>query len=104
MVLQTSTASVSTKQVRWPEVRTPEVLILLSVAGCAVLALLVFTVPLELTDGVATAMTGLMAFATVLILTPPLIRKMKAGGMVGADVNKLDKSPVAPKYKVAISS
>ncbi len=95
MVVETPTASVSTKQVPWAEVRTPEVLVLLSVAACALIALLVLTVPLDLTDGLATAMTGLMAFATVLLLTPPLIRKMKAGGMVGLDVNKLDKTPVA---------
>ncbi len=95
MVVETPSASVSTKQVRWPEVRAPEVLVLLSVAACALIALLVLTVPLQLTDGLATAMTGLMAFATVLLLTPPLIRKMKAGGMVGLDVNKLDKTPVA---------
>ncbi len=95
MVVETPSASVSTKQVRWPEVRTPEVLVLLSVAACALIALLVLTVPLQLSDGLATAMTGLMAFATVLLLTPPLIRKMKVGGMVGLDVNKLDKTPVA---------
>ncbi len=95
MVVETPTASVSTKQVPWPEVRTPEVLVLLSVAACALIALLVLTVPLDLTDGLATAMTGLMAFATVLLLTPPLIRKMKVGGMIGLDVNKLDKTPVA---------
>ncbi len=95
MVTQTSTVSASTKQMPWPGIRTSEVLILLSVAGCGVIALLVFTLPLQLTDGIATAMTGLMSFATVLLLTPPLIRKMKAGGMVGVDVNKLEKVPVA---------
>ncbi len=95
MVVETPSASLSTKQLRWPEVRTPEVLVLLSVAACALIALLVLTVPLQLADGLATAMTGLMAFATVLLLTPPLIRKMKAGGMVGLDVNKLGKTPVA---------
>jgi UDP-N-acetylglucosamine--dolichyl-phosphate N-acetylglucosaminephosphotransferase len=31
----------------------------------------------------------------VLIVTPPLIRKMKAGGMVGRDVNKATKPEVA---------
>ncbi len=95
MVTQTSTTSVSTRPVPRDEVRTPEVLVLLTVAACVVIALLVLLVPLQLTDGIATAMTTLMAMATVFLLTPPLIRKMKAGGMVGQDVNKLEKTPVA---------
>src|SRR5256712_5326486 len=33
--------------------------------------------------------------AVVLLLTPSLIRKMTAGGMVGTDVNKADKPKVA---------
>ena len=40
-------------------------------------------------------MTALMAMGTVFILTPPLIRKMQAGGMVGIDVKKLNKKPIA---------
>ncbi len=95
MVTQTSAASASTRPVDRDEVRTPEVLVLLCVAACVLIALLVLLVPLQLTDGLATAMTALMALATVFILTPPLIRKMKAGGMVGLDVNKLNKTPVA---------
>ncbi len=95
MVTQTSAASASTRPVNRDDVRTPEVLVLLCVAACVVIALLVLLVPFQLTDGLATAMTALMALATVFILTPPLIRKMKAGGMVGLDVNKLDKTPVA---------
>ncbi len=95
MVNPTSTPSVSTRPAVQHEVRTPEVLVLLSVAACALIALLVLTVPLQLTDGLATAMTALMALATVFILTPPLIRKMKAGGMVGLDVNKLEETLVA---------
>ncbi len=95
MVTQPSHASVSTKQVSWSEVRTLEVLVLLSVAACVVIAAVVVGLSLQLTDGLATLMTALMAFATVLLMTPPLIRKMKAGGMVGLDVNKLEKIPVA---------
>ncbi len=95
MVAQTPALSASTRPVVRHEVQTPEVLVLLSVAACVVITLLVLFIPFQLADGLATAMTGLMAFATVLILTPPLIRKMKAGGMVGVDVNKLDKTPVA---------
>ncbi len=95
MVTRTPTVSASTRPVVRDDVRTPEVLVVLSVAACVVIALLVLIVPLQLTDGLATAMTALMALATVFLLTPPLIRKMKAGGMVGLDVNKLQKTPVA---------
>ncbi len=87
--------STSARPVVRDEVRTPEVIVLLSVAACLVIALLVLMVPLQLADGLATAMTGLMAFATVLVLTPPLIRRMRAGGMVGVDVNKRQKTLVA---------
>jgi UDP-N-acetylglucosamine--dolichyl-phosphate N-acetylglucosaminephosphotransferase len=57
--------------------------------------MLVLIAPLRLTDGLATVMTALMAMGTVFILTPPLIRKMHAGGMVGLDVNKRTKQPIA---------
>src|SRR5574340_719488 len=69
--------------------------VVLSVAACVVIALLVLLVPVQLADGLATAMTALIALGTVFVLTPPLIRKMKAGGMVGVDVNKPNKTPVA---------
>jgi UDP-N-acetylglucosamine--dolichyl-phosphate N-acetylglucosaminephosphotransferase len=92
---QTPTASVSTRQPTWPEVPTSQVFVFVTVAASAVLALLVLTVPLELADGLATAMATLMAMGTVFILTPPLIRKMQAGGMVGLDVNKLARRPIA---------
>ncbi len=95
MVTETSALSASERPVGRDEVRTPEVFVLVSVAACIVIALLVLLVPLQLTDGLATAMTALIALATVFLLTPPLIRKMKAGGMVGLDVNKLQKTPVA---------
>jgi UDP-N-acetylglucosamine--dolichyl-phosphate N-acetylglucosaminephosphotransferase len=92
---QTPTASLSTRQPTWPEVPTSQVFVFITVAASAVLALLVLAVPLQLTDGLATAMTALMSMGTVFILTPPLIRKMQAGGMVGMDVNKLAKRPIA---------
>lgn len=95
MVTQTCATSASTRPVPRDEVRTPEVFLLLSVSICVLIALLVVFLPLQLTDGIATAMTALMALATVFLLTPPLIRKMKAGGMVGLDVNKFEKTPVA---------
>src|SRR5438309_4993283 len=51
--------------------------------------------PLELTDGLGVLVTVLLAFVLVLLVTPPLIRKMRAGGMVGKDVNKKSKTEVA---------
>lgn len=95
MAGQSPSASVSTRQPTWSDVPTGQVFTFVTVAGSAVLALLVLAVPLELTDGIATAMTALMAMGTVFIMTPPLIRKMLAGGMVGLDVNKLAKKPIA---------
>ncbi len=95
MASQTPTASVSTKPTTWPEVPTSQVFVFVSVAASAVIAFLVLTLNLQLTDGVATAMTALMAMGTVFVLTPPLIRKMQVGGMVGLDVNKATKTPIA---------
>ena len=51
--------------------------------------------PLELTDGLGVLVTVLLAFVLVFLVTPPLIRKMVAGGMVGQDVNKRSKPEVA---------
>ncbi len=95
MATQTPSASVSLEHAPRSGIRVDEVLVLLTVSASVLLALFVLLVPLDLTDGLATAMTALLAMATVFILTPPLIAKMKAGGMVGADVNKLTKTPIA---------
>lgn len=95
MASQTSSASVSAKQATWPEIPASQALVLTLAAATAFLGLLVLIVPLNLSDGLATAMTALLAMAIVFVLTPPLIRKMYAGGMVGFDVNKLEKTPVA---------
>ncbi len=95
MAGQSPSASVSTRQPAWSEVPTAQVFTFVTVAASAVLALLVLAIPLALTDGIATAMTALMAMGTVFVMTPPLIRKMQAGGMVGLDVNKLAKKPIA---------
>ncbi len=95
MVTQTSALSASERPVGRDEVRTPEVFVLVSVGASAITALFVLVLPLQLTDGLATLLTALMALATMFILTPPVIRKMKAGGMVGIDVNKLEKTVVA---------
>src|SRR2546428_13501483 len=61
----------------------------------AFIGLLVLTVPINLSDGLATAMTALLAMTIVFVLTAPLIRKMHASGMVGQDVNRREKTLVA---------
>jgi len=50
---------------------------------------------LELTDGLGAFVAFVLSFAVVLVLMPCLIRKMRAGGMVGKDVNKKSKTEVA---------
>src|SRR5712691_9961139 len=49
---------------------------------------------LDLTDGFGMLVALGLAFALVLIVMPPLIRKMRAGGMVGKDVNKVSKTEI----------
>jgi len=50
---------------------------------------------IDLTDGVGAVVALGLAFGLVLVVMPPLIRKMRAGGMVGKDVNKASKPEVA---------
>lgn len=95
MATQTPSASVRIAHAPRSRIRTDEVLVLLTASASVLLALFVLLIPLELTDGLATAMTALLAMSTVFILTPPLIARMKAGGMVGVDVNKRTKTPIA---------
>ncbi len=95
MATQTPSASVNIRHAPRSGIRSDEVLALLTGSTSVLLALFVLLVPLELTDGLATAMTVLLAMSTVFILTPPLITKMKAGGMVGIDINKRTKTPIA---------
>lgn len=49
----------------------------------------------DLSDGFGTIVALLLSLVLVLVLMPPLIRKMHAGGMVGRDVNKKTKGSVA---------
>lgn len=94
MASQAPNASVSTKQVTWVGFR-PSGAVLASLAVViAITILLVFAIPLDLTDGSGVLLTALTAALIVFILTPPLIRKMKAGNMVGVDVNKPGKVEV----------
>lgn len=91
----TPSANVSSKEPAWFRLTTERVLLFLTGGLSVIIALLVLVTPLALTDGLATAMTVLMATAVIFILTPPLVRKMQAGGMVGEDVNKPDSAPIA---------
>src|SRR2546426_1241959 len=50
---------------------------------------------LQLTDGLGVLVALGLAFVLALVVVPPLIRKMRAGGMVGKDVNKKSKTEVA---------
>jgi len=49
---------------------------------------------LEFSDGMGVFVALGLAFVLVLIVMPSLIRKMRAGGMVGKDVNKASKAEV----------
>jgi len=53
-----------------------------------------FALPSDLNGEAGILVAALIAFGIVMFLTPPLIRKMRAGGMVGRDVNKPGKDPV----------
>ena len=46
---------------------------------------------LQLTDGLGVLVALGLAFVLALGVVPPLIRKMRAGGMVGKDANKASK-------------
>jgi UDP-N-acetylglucosamine--dolichyl-phosphate N-acetylglucosaminephosphotransferase len=72
-----------------------QALIATLVVAFGITILLVIAIPIELTDGPGVLLTVLLAGVIVLVLIPPLIRKMKAGGMVGFDVNKPAKIEVA---------
>src|SRR5438034_11500982 len=50
---------------------------------------------LQLTDGLGVLVALRLAYVLTLAVVPPLIRKMRAGGMVGKDVNKASKPEVA---------
>ncbi len=49
----------------------------------------------DLSDGVGALVALALSFTLVVVLMPSLIRKMRAGGMLGNDVNKASKVQVA---------
>src|SRR5947209_12040276 len=61
----------------------------------AIVIVLALLIPLNLTGGFGILLSFLLSAAIVLMLTPPLIRKMFAGGVVGVDVNKTARVSVA---------
>lgn len=95
MVTQTSSESVSTKQLAAPRIPSSEILGAVCVAAVCLTILLVMFTPLSLSDGPGVFVTTLLATGIVLFMTPALIRKMRAGGMVGVDVNKPIRTEVA---------
>ena len=50
--------------------------------------------PIDVFDGFGAILAFVLALGIVLVLTPPLMRKMRAGGMIGQDVNKTAKHSV----------
>lgn len=95
MVSAIPSASISAKDVTWSDVHVPETFVITVTIAIGILTVLLFAVPLQLTDGPGVLLTALLGLLIVFALTPPLIRKMKAGNMVGIDVNKPGKTEVA---------
>ncbi len=95
MVAQASTESVSPKPLATQRVPASEVWGGVCIAAVCLTTLLVFFTPMDLTDGAGVFVTTLLASGIVLFMTPSLIRKMRAGGMVGVDVNKRVRTEVA---------
>ncbi len=95
MVTETSSESVSAKQHAAPRIPSAEILAAVCIAAVCLASLLTLTTPLTLSDGLGVLATTVLATGIVLLMTPALIRKMTAGGMVGLDVNKLARTEVA---------
>jgi len=91
----TPSASTSAKKAAWTGIQVSEIFIIALGTAIATLTVLVFSVPLELTDGPGAMLAALLGLLIVFTLTPPLIRKMRAGNMVGLDVNKPSRTEVA---------
>jgi len=79
----------------WRGLPASEVFVVVLGTAMGLVMALVVTLPLDLGDGSGMILTTLTSMAIVFVLTPPLIRKMKEGGMVGFDVNKALKIEVA---------
>ena len=87
--------SVSPGRGQLSRIRFPDPFSSLVFASSAIIAALVLAIPLDLTDGWGVVLVILLAMTIVSLITPPLIRKMTAGGMVGFDINKPGKVVVA---------
>src|SRR5207245_11456447 len=57
--------------------------------------------PIDVFDGFGAVLAFVLALGIVLVLTPPLMRKMRAGGMIGQDVNKTAKHSVPELGRIA---
>ncbi len=95
MVTQASSESVSAKPLAAARIPGSEILGAVCIAAVCLTVLLVLFLPADLTDGPGVLVTTLLAMGIVLFMTPALIRKMTAGGMVGVDVNKPVRTEVA---------
>jgi len=88
-------AGISAKTFELSEVRGTEVITAVFAMASALLIFLSLVVPLDLTGAYGALFAFLLSATIVLLLTPPLIRKMRTGGMIGEDVNKRPRVPVA---------
>lgn len=95
MVTHAPSESVSVEQPATSRIPASEVLGGVCIAAVCLSILLILFTPLDLTDGPGVFVTTMMATGIVLFMTPALVRKMRAGGMVGLDVNKPVETEVA---------
>lgn len=92
---EVSASSVSSKSVGRKELRAASVATTALTVTSAMLILLALALNLDLSGGYGALLAVLLSTTIVMILTPPLIRKMRAGGMIGEDVNKSPRIVVA---------
>lgn len=91
----THPSSESIRRFATPRIPASEILGAVCIAAVCLTVLLVLFVPLDLTDGPGIVVTTLLATGIVLFMTPGLIGQMRAGGMLGVDVNKAGRKEVA---------
>jgi UDP-N-acetylglucosamine--dolichyl-phosphate N-acetylglucosaminephosphotransferase len=92
---QASASTVSAQTVEQKLVRPTSVLTAGLVVGSCFVIYLALKEGLDLSGLYGALLAVMLSASIVLVLTPPLIRKMKAGGMIGEDVNKSPRVVVA---------
>jgi UDP-N-acetylglucosamine--dolichyl-phosphate N-acetylglucosaminephosphotransferase len=92
---EVSATSISAKSVTRKELRATTIAAAALTIASGLLILISLALQLDLTAGYGVLLAVLLSTTIVMLLTPPLIRKMRAGGMIGDDVNKSPRVPVA---------